>query len=87
MLKNGKMPNTSMKLGGMAMRYLGLDFHLNPEPPSSDTLVAAWQPYFDTCVEAFGPDRCMSALIFLFMTRFQFHFKCQFCHTCYFSKN
>jgi L-fuconolactonase len=55
----GKMPNASMKLGGMAMRYLGLDFHLQPEPPSSDTLVAAWQPYFDTCVKAFGPDRCM----------------------------
>ena len=27
--------------------------------PSSEELAAAWKPYIDTCIEAFGPDRAM----------------------------
>jgi predicted TIM-barrel fold metal-dependent hydrolase len=54
-----KCPNVSVKLGGLAMRLLGHDFHERPKPPSSEEAAAAWRPYMETCIEAFGPDRCM----------------------------
>jgi predicted TIM-barrel fold metal-dependent hydrolase len=52
-------PNVVVKLGGMAMRLNGWDFHTKPEPPSSEELAAAWKPYVETCIEAFGASRCM----------------------------
>ena len=52
-------PNVVVKLGGMAMRINGWDFHTKAEPPSSEELAAAWKPYVETCIEAFGADRCM----------------------------
>jgi predicted TIM-barrel fold metal-dependent hydrolase len=52
-------PNVVVKLGGMAMRINGWDFHTKAEPPSSEELAAAWKPYVETCIEAFGSDRCM----------------------------
>jgi predicted TIM-barrel fold metal-dependent hydrolase len=52
-------PNVVVKLGGMAMRINGFDFHEQAEPPSSDALAAAWKPYVDHCVTAFGAGRCM----------------------------
>lgn len=55
----GRLPNTVIKLGGLGMRYTGFEFHLAAAPPSSDSLVAAWKPYIETCIEAFGPARCM----------------------------
>ena len=51
--------NVSVKLGGLAMRLLGHDFHQRPMPPSSEELAAAWRPWIETCIEAFGPERCM----------------------------
>jgi predicted TIM-barrel fold metal-dependent hydrolase len=54
-----KCPNVVVKLGGLAMRLLGHDFHERPKPPSSQELATAWRPYVETCIEAFGPDRCM----------------------------
>jgi len=54
-----KCPNVVVKLGGLAMRLLGYDFHERPEPPSSEDVAAAWRPYIETCIEAFGPARCM----------------------------
>jgi predicted TIM-barrel fold metal-dependent hydrolase len=51
--------NVSVKLGGLAMRLLGYDFHQRPMPPSSEQLAAAWRPTIETCIEAFGPDRSM----------------------------
>ena len=41
------------------MALLGYDFHLRPKPASSEELAAAWRPYMEVCIEAFGPDRCM----------------------------
>ena len=52
-------PNVVVKLGGLAMRLLGHDFHERPRPPSSEELAAAWQPYIETCIEAFGSRRAM----------------------------
>ena len=54
-----KCPNVSVKLGGLAMRLLGYDFHERPKPPSSEQAAAAWWPYIETCIEAFGPNRAM----------------------------
>ncbi|MBS0530485.1 MAG: amidohydrolase [Proteobacteria bacterium] len=52
-------PNVVVKLGGLAMKLLGYDFHDRARPPSSEELATAWRPYIETCIEAFGPDRCM----------------------------
>lgn len=52
-------PNVVVKLGGLAMEITGLDFHRQPEPPDSTGLAAAWRPYVESCIEIFGPDRCM----------------------------
>lgn len=52
-------PNVCVKLGGIGMRINGYNFHLQPDPPSSQTLADAWKPYIVTCIEAFGAARCM----------------------------
>jgi predicted TIM-barrel fold metal-dependent hydrolase len=54
-----KCPNVVLKLGGQAMPIRGFSFHEEPLPPSSGELVAAWRPFMETCIEAFGADRCM----------------------------
>ena len=54
-----KCPNVTMKLGGMMMRLAAYDYGALPAPPSSDALAAMWRPYIETCIEAFGADRCM----------------------------
>jgi predicted TIM-barrel fold metal-dependent hydrolase len=51
--------NAVLKLGGLGMTCVGFDFHERPLPPSSDELAAAWRPYIETCIEAFGADRCI----------------------------
>jgi predicted TIM-barrel fold metal-dependent hydrolase len=54
-----KCRNVVVKLGGLAMRLLGYDFHERPMPPSSEDAAAAWRPYIESCIEAFGPERSM----------------------------
>jgi predicted TIM-barrel fold metal-dependent hydrolase len=54
-----KCPNAVVKLGGLAMRLLGHDFHERPKPLSSEELAVAWRPYVETCIEAFGAKRAM----------------------------
>jgi len=54
-----KCRNVVVKLGGLAMKLLGYDFHQRPKPPSSEDAAAAWRPYIESCIEAFGPERCM----------------------------
>ena len=41
-----------MPLAGFAWRKL-------PQPPSSELLADAWRPYFEVCLDVFGPQRCM----------------------------
>ncbi len=57
--KLAQCPNVYVKIGGMGMKINGYDFHEQPDPPSSETLAAAWKPYVETCIEAFGASRCM----------------------------
>lgn len=52
-------PNVVVKLGGLGMRLGVFDFHKREAPVSSEVLAAAWKPWIDTCIEAFGADRCM----------------------------
>ena len=54
-------PNVSVKLGGLGLTMTGFAYEFDdaPEPPSSEQLAAAWRPYLETCIEAFGADRCM----------------------------
>jgi predicted TIM-barrel fold metal-dependent hydrolase len=52
-------PNAYVKLGGLGMRLGGFGFDEKPEPPSSDELAAAWRPFVETCISAFGAERCM----------------------------
>jgi len=58
-LEIAKCPNVVVKLGGLAMRLLGYDFHERPMPPSSEDAAVAWRPYIETCIAAFGPERSM----------------------------
>ena len=41
------------------MRMFGFTHHLGDLPPSSEELAAAWRPYIETCIAAFGPERAM----------------------------
>ncbi|MSO75671.1 MAG: amidohydrolase [Alphaproteobacteria bacterium] len=54
-----RSPNVHMKLGGLGMKICGFDFDKLARPPSSEELATAWRPYIETCIEAFGVDRCM----------------------------
>jgi L-fuconolactonase len=51
--------NVFLKFGGRGMRVAGARHHEGALPPSSEELAGAWAPYFDRCLEAFGPRRCM----------------------------
>ena len=53
------VPNVVVKLGGLAMEVGGWAFHRADRPPTSEALAAAWRPYVETCVAAFGPARSM----------------------------
>ena len=52
-------PNVCVKLGGLGMRMFGFTVHTSELPPSSEDLAAAWRPYIETCIAAFGPERAM----------------------------
>ena len=51
--------NVCVKLGGLGMPVNGFGFQDRASPPSSQELADTWRPYVETCIEAFGPNRCM----------------------------
>ena len=53
------LDNVALKFGGLAMGAAGFAWRAQPVPPASEELARAWQPYFDVCVDTFGPRRCM----------------------------
>lgn len=53
------LPNTRVKLGGLAMHTCGFGFERAASPPGSEELAAAWRPYIETCIALFGPERAM----------------------------
>ncbi len=54
-----KCPNVYCKLGGLGMVSVGFGFHERDVPPGSEDLAAAWRPYIEHCIEAFGVNRCL----------------------------
>ena len=54
-----KHPNLFVKLGGLAMNVNGFGYHHRVLPPGSGEMAAAWRPYMETAIDAFGAERCM----------------------------
>ena len=50
-----KAENVVVKLGGLAMPFCGFE----AQGAGSERLAALWRPYIETCIEAFGVERCM----------------------------
>jgi predicted TIM-barrel fold metal-dependent hydrolase len=48
-----------VKLGGLGMAFCNFPSFLQSPPASSAQLAAEWRPYIETCIEAFGANRCM----------------------------
>jgi L-fuconolactonase len=51
--------NVFIKVGGLGMALNGFGFDELAEPPSSEMLAAAFRPYVETSIEAFGASRSM----------------------------
>jgi predicted TIM-barrel fold metal-dependent hydrolase len=51
--------NVAVKLGGLGVPFAGLKSYAADPPFSSAQLAEEWKPYIETCIEAFGADRCM----------------------------
>ena len=51
--------NVVIKLGGLGMKLNGFGFELRDTAPSSTELAAAWKPFIEGAIEAFGASRCM----------------------------
>lgn len=54
-----KCENVVVKLGGLAMAFCALPDKGPAAGMSSEQLAPMWQPYIETCIEAFGPKRAM----------------------------
>ena len=54
-----RFPNVFAKIGGLGMPCCGLGLEALVAPAGPDQLLAAWNPYIQACIEAFGPSRCM----------------------------
>ena len=54
-----KLENVVVKLGGLAMCFPHFPSFMSDPPASSEQLAAEWRPYIETCIQAFGPKRCM----------------------------
>src|SRR5215471_14881012 len=52
-------PNVYIKVGGLGQTINGFGLNEQREPPSADQLATIFRPYFETCIEAFGPSRSM----------------------------
>lgn len=54
-----KCPNVVVKLGGLAMAFCNFPSFLAEPRVPSEQLAKEWGPYIETCIEAFGAERCM----------------------------
>ncbi len=54
-----KSPKVNVKLGGLAMVFPNFPSFMSDPPAPSEQLAAEWKPYVETCIEAFGAERCM----------------------------
>ncbi|RJG03256.1 amidohydrolase family protein [Noviherbaspirillum sedimenti] len=54
-----RRPNVVCKVGGFGTSYWGFGFNERTDPIGFRELSAAWRPYVETAIEAFGANRCM----------------------------
>jgi predicted TIM-barrel fold metal-dependent hydrolase len=54
-----RRPNVVCKVGGLGTMYWGFGFNKRSTPAGYQELAAAWRPYVETAIDAFGSDRCM----------------------------
>ena len=52
-------PNVVVKLGGLTMPMCGFGWHKQDAPPTSAQLAETLGPYYLSCIEQFGVERCM----------------------------
>ena len=52
-------PNVVVKLGGLGSERSGFGWHRRTLRPTSSELAEVLSPYFEFCIEKFGPHRCM----------------------------
>jgi len=52
-------PNVALKLGGVGSTRSGHDWQTREPKPNSAELAEEMRPYFELCIEKFGPERCM----------------------------
>lgn len=57
-LELARRPNVAVKLGGLGMN-MSNPIGAVSRNASSEVLAEEWRPYIETCIEAFGPERCM----------------------------
>jgi predicted TIM-barrel fold metal-dependent hydrolase len=55
----GACQNVVVKLGGLGMPRSGFGWEGRATAPASAELATVMAPYYLTCIETFGPDRCM----------------------------
>ncbi|HJW40337.1 MAG TPA: amidohydrolase family protein [Rhizomicrobium sp.] len=54
-----KCVNVVVKVGGLPMPFAGWKKRMAEADPPSEVLAQQWKPYVETCIAAFGADRCM----------------------------
>ena len=54
-----RYPNVMIKLSGLGMRLGGFGLERKDQAPTSMELALKWRPWIDSCIECFGPSRCM----------------------------
>lgn len=59
MAEAGRRPNIHCKVGGLGMPFWGFRFEERKDPIGYRELAAAWRPYVETTIEAFGANRCL----------------------------
>jgi predicted TIM-barrel fold metal-dependent hydrolase len=59
LLELARCANVTVKLSGLGMRLGGFGFESRDRAPTSVELAQAWRPWIESCIEAFGPGRCM----------------------------
>ncbi|CAL9642419.1 hypothetical protein SUDANB145_06368 [Streptomyces sp. enrichment culture] len=61
MAELARLPNVRVKLSGAGLRVLGFRLDERPAPPDSAVLSSLLSPMVETCLDLFGPERCMFA--------------------------
>jgi L-fuconolactonase len=54
-----RRPNVLMKLGGLGAPRCGFDLQPAADESRLEVLIRHWRPYIETCIDLFGPSRCM----------------------------